>query len=99
MITNPGDETFNKKRGENVSFLCLGDGNPSPTITWTTRNGVIDWKSEDNPSNVTFVVKAYSSGWYLCTVENKWNVAFKWFRLNKLILTLFYFFFCASLRT
>ena len=32
---------------------------------------------------MTFVVKAYSSGWYLCTVENKIDAAFKWFRLRK----------------
>ena len=83
MITNPGIETFNKKSGEIVSFLCLGDGNPTPTITWTTRDGVIYWESVNNPSNVTFVVKAYSSGWYLCTVENKVDAAFKWFRLGR----------------
>ncbi|RMX51502.1 hypothetical protein pdam_00014831 [Pocillopora damicornis] len=81
VITNPGIETFNMKSGEIVSFLCLGDGNPTPTITWTMRDGVIDWKSVNDPRNVTFVVKAYSSGWYLCTVENKMNAAFKWFRL------------------
>ena len=83
MITNPGIETFNMKSGEIVSFLCLGDGNPTPTITWTMRDGVIDWKSVNDPRNVTLVVKAYSSGWYLCTVENKMNAAFKWFRLGK----------------
>lgn len=83
MITNPGIETFNIKSGEIVSFLCLGDGSPTSTITWTVRDGVIDWKSVDDPSNVTFVVKAYRSGWYLCAVENKMDAAFKWFRLGK----------------
>nr|XP_058956779.1 fibroblast growth factor receptor 3-like [Pocillopora verrucosa] len=81
VITNPGIETFNTKSGDIVSFLCLGDGNPTPTTSWTMRDGVIDWTSVNDPRNVTLVVKAYSSGWYLCTVENKMNAAFKWFRL------------------
>lgn len=83
VITNPGIETFNTKSGDIVSFLCLGDGNPTPTTSWTMRDGVIDWTSVNDPRNVTLVVKAYSSGWYLCTVENKMNAAFKWFRLGK----------------
>ena len=80
MIINPGNETFERTFGQNVTFSCLRDGNPSPTVTWTKNDSdFIDWKS----SNVTFQVNGTNYGWYLCTVENELNVASKWFHLSK----------------
>ncbi|XP_066024475.1 fibroblast growth factor receptor 3-like isoform X3 [Pocillopora verrucosa] len=81
MITNPGNQTFSKKPGEEVSFSCYKDGYPTPTVTWTKDNVVMNWKSEDNPSKVIFQVKESSPGWYRCKVENELNMVFKWFHL------------------
>ena len=88
MITNPGNQTFRKKPGEEVSFSCYKDGykdgypTPTPTVTWT-KDDVMNWNSEDNPTKVIFQVKESSPGWYRCKVENELNMVFKWFRLSK----------------
>ena len=83
MITNPGNQTFSKKPGEEVSFSCYKDGYPTPTVTWTKDDVVMNWKSEYNPSKVVFQVKESSLGWYRCKVENELNMVFKWFHLSK----------------
>ena len=83
IITNPGNQTFSKKPGEEVSFSCYEDGYPTPTVTWTKDDVDMDWKSEDNPSKVIFQVKESSPGWYRCKVENELNMVFKWFHLSK----------------
>ncbi|XP_066024489.1 fibroblast growth factor receptor 2-like isoform X2 [Pocillopora verrucosa] len=81
VITNPGNQTFSKKPGEEVSFSCYQDGYPTPIVTWTKDDVDMNWNSEDNPSKVIFQVKESSSGWYRCKVENELNVVFKWFHL------------------
>ncbi|XP_022793668.1 fibroblast growth factor receptor 3-like isoform X2 [Stylophora pistillata] len=81
VITNPGNQTFSKKPGEEVSFACYKEGYPIPTIIWTKEDVVTNWTSEDNPSKVTFQVKESSPGWYSCKVENELDTVFKWFHL------------------
>ena len=66
-----------------MNFLCLGMGNPTPTVIWTSADGVINWMS--NLNNVTFKAEANSSGSYLCTVKNEFGEALKRFNLGKLI--------------
>ena len=83
MITDPVNQTFSKKPGDEVSFPCNKDGYPIPKVTWTKDDVVMNWNSEDNPSKVTFQVNESSPGWYRCKVENELNMAFKWFHLSK----------------
>ena len=83
VITDPGNQTFSKKPGEEVSFSCYKDGYPAPTVTWTKDDVVMNWKSEENLSKVIFQVKESSPGWYRCKVENELNMVFKWFHLSK----------------
>ena len=64
-----------------MNFLCLGVGNPTPTVNWTSADGVINWML--NLNNVTFTAEAYSSGSYLCTIENEFGEAVKRFYLGK----------------
>lgn len=66
--------------GTEVNFLCLGMGNPTPTVKWTSEDGVINWMSN---LSVTFTAEAYSSGSYLCTIKNDFGEAFKRFYLGK----------------
>ena len=81
MVSNPGNESFNVEPGTEVNFICLGMGNPTPTVNWTSADGVIKWMS--NLNNVTFTAEAYSSGLYLCTIKNELGEAFKRFNLGK----------------
>ena len=67
--------------GTEVNFLCLGMGNPTPTVNRTSADGVINWMS--NLNKVTFTAEAYSSGSYLCTVKNEFGEAVKRFYLGK----------------
>ena len=67
--------------GTEVNFLCLGMGNPTPTVNWTSADGVINWMS--NLNKVTFTAEAYSSGSYLCTIKNEFGEAVKRFYLGK----------------
>ena len=67
--------------GTEVNFLCLGIGNPTPTVNWTSADGVINWMS--NLNKVTFTAEAYSSGSYLCAVKNEFGEAVKRFYLGK----------------
>ena len=83
VITNPGNQTFSKKPGEEVSFSCFEDDYPTPTVTWTKDDVDMNWNSEDNPSKVIFQVKESSPGWYRCKVENELNMVFKLFHLSK----------------
>ena len=81
MITNPGNQTFSKKPGEEVSFSCYKDGYPTPTVNWTKDDVIMNWKSEDNPSKVTFQVK---EPWLVSLQSrNELNMVFKWFHLSK----------------
>ena len=82
MITDPVNQTFSKKPGEEVSFSCYKDGYPTPKVTWTKDDVVMNWNFEDNPSIVNFEVNESSPGWYRCKVENELNVVFKWFHLS-----------------
>ena len=68
-----------------MDFLCLGDGNPVPTVDWTLQleNRFINWTPKGNLNNVTFKAKANSSGLYQCTIENNLGKAFKSFDLGK----------------
>ena len=67
--------------GTEVNFLCLGMGNPTPTVNWTSADGVINWMP--NLNKVTFTAEAYSSGSYLCTIKNGFGEAVKRFYLGK----------------
>ena len=69
--------------GKKVNFLCLGDGNPTPTVKWTSKDGAIDQLLSDNLNNATFTAKADSSGLYLCTIKNYLGEDFKWFRVGE----------------
>ena len=71
--------------GEEVNFLCLGDGNPVPRVVWTSTDGAIHLISKGNLNDVTITAKANSSGSYLCTIKNYLGEDFKWFRPGKLI--------------
>ena len=82
MITDPVNQTFSKKPGEEVSFSCYKDGYPTPKVTWTKDDVVMNWNFEGNPSIVNFEVNESSPGWYRCKVENELNVVFKWFHLS-----------------
>ena len=64
-----------------VNFLCLGMGNPAPTVNWTSPDNNIRWMS--NLRNVTFTAESDSSGLYLCTVENVLGEAIERFELGK----------------
>ena len=72
--------------GQEVNFLCLGDGNPTPTTNWESADRIIDWISKGNLDNVTFTAKADSSGLYLCTIKNYLREDFKWFRLGEYLI-------------
>ena len=85
-IADPGNETYNVGPGEQVNLLCLGGGNPTPTVDWTLTLGdrVINLISERNLRNVKFKVEVNSSGLYQCTVKNSLGPeAFKSFTLGK----------------
>lgn len=62
-------------------LLCLGEGNPVPTVNWTSEDRDIKWKS--NLARVTFKPEPNSSGSYLCTIKNELGEASKRFELGK----------------
>ena len=82
-LINPGNETVNKTvtLGQEVIFLCLGMGNPAPTVMWTSTDSDIKWIS--NLTNATFKAAASSSGSYLCTIKNELGDASKRYNLGK----------------
>ena len=63
--------------------MCLGDGNPTPTVNWTSEDGVIDGVLSKNMNNVAFDANVDSSGLYLCTIKNYLGEDFKWFRVGE----------------
>ena len=68
-----------------MNFLCLGDGNPAPTVDWILhfKDHAINWTPKGNLNNVTFKTKVNDSGLYQCTIDNNLGKAFKWFHLGK----------------
>ena len=83
MITDAGNQTFSEKLGAEVTFSCYKDGYPTPTVTWTKDDVVMNMSSEDNPSKVIFQVKESSPGWCNCKVENELKMVSIWFHLSK----------------
>lgn len=67
--------------GREVTLLCLGVGNPAPTVNWTSEDSDIKWMS--NLTRVTFKPEPDSSGSYLCTIKNDFGEVSKRFDIGK----------------
>ena len=59
------------QQGQNIKLQCLATGYPSPTITWSRTDGVLEsGKVNANGSLVLENVKKGDSGQYMCTAKN-----------------------------
>ena len=70
---HPLNET--KTEGENVTFTCDADGNPTPTFSWTKDGSVVNTSSRitfnENNKNLTITnVSRGDSGEYICVATN-----------------------------
>ena len=73
VLTHPRNKT--KKEGENVTFTCDADGNPTPTFSWTKDGSVVNTTLRitfnENNKNLTITnVSRGDSGEYICVATN-----------------------------
>merc|ERR1712223_289248 len=72
IVKTPSNGLYKAHKGDDVTLICVGSGNPKPVITWTRLNKKLpDGREKLDASEITFrKVNKHHAGTYVCTANN-----------------------------
>jgi len=79
IVKTPSNGLYKAHKGDDVTLICVGSGNPKPVITWTRLNKKLpDGREKMEATELTFKkVDKRHAGTYVCTANNGFGTEVK----------------------